>query len=80
MINILNNDVKCFIWCILAAIYADSVSHTRDRVSHYRHYESELDMTGLKIACNAPSNTWPSLIISISVYGWEEAKVDYNKK
>ena len=31
LINIQNNDDKCFIWCILAAIYADSVTHDRQR-------------------------------------------------
>src|SRR5947207_883428 len=40
VINIQNNDEKCFMWSVLAQLYP--ASHHQERVSHYKQYENEL--------------------------------------
>ena len=47
VINIQNDDDddKCFLWSVLAYLYEDN--HNRERVNHYKQYETELNMNGI---------------------------------
>ena len=73
-------DEKCFIWSILAAIYADSVTYSRERVSHYRQHEHELNMSGIEMPMKCTEQNMTKFEhqndISVSVYGWEEGKTN----
>jgi hypothetical protein len=45
IINIKNDDNKCFMWCILAALHP--VTKNSERVSKYKKYENELKFDGI---------------------------------
>ena len=45
VINIQNDDDKCFLWLLLAYLY--EANDHRERVNHYKQYESELNMNGI---------------------------------
>ena len=45
MVNIKNEDDKCFLWAVLAHLHP--ASDHKYRVTHYTPYEHELDVTGL---------------------------------
>lgn len=45
IINIQNDDEKCFLWCVLAALHPQN--HNPQRVSHYLSFENELNMNGI---------------------------------
>ena len=81
--NIVNNDNKCFIWCILAAIFGDSHNDHHNRVSHYREHEQKLNMSGIEMPMQCTERNLAKFErqndISVSVYGWEDAKMDDNK-
>ena len=49
LLNIVSNDDKCFIWCIIAAIYGDSHNKNHNRVLHYREHEHKLNMSGIEM-------------------------------
>lgn len=44
IINIQNDDEKCFLWCVLAALHPQN--RNPQRVSHYLSFENELNMNG----------------------------------
>ena len=45
IVNVKNNDQKCFLWSVLAALYP--APRNPDRVSHYENHEDSLKMTGI---------------------------------
>ena len=49
VVNIQNNDDKCFIWCVSAAVYGDPDAPNLQRVSHYREHESKWDAKGISM-------------------------------
>ena len=56
-VNIVNQDKKCFLWSILASLYAqESNPHL---VSKYKQYENKLNMKG---------NNYPVKIKDISYF------------
>ena len=71
ILNIQNNDEKCFLWCVLAHIHP--ASRDRQRVSHYLPHESELDMSGIEFpVTKAGIKTFEKKNnISITVLGYE---------
>ena len=46
ILNVHNNDNKCFVYCILASLHP--ALDTPENVVHYIPYEHELDMSGIK--------------------------------
>lgn len=48
VINIQNNDEKCFVWAVLSALKCNSVKKNAHRVSNYRSYLEELDLTNIE--------------------------------
>ena len=52
VLNIQNEDEKCFLWSILAAKYpVDRTAHA-NRTSNYTRYEPELNMVGIEDRAN----------------------------
>ena len=49
VLNIVNNDEKCFIWSILASLYPVSGNSHPYRVSNYIKYESELNCQNIEM-------------------------------
>ena len=45
VINIRNNDEKCFLWCVLR--YLHQVERTAQRISDLQQYENELNTKGI---------------------------------
>ena len=46
ILNVYNNDDKCFVYCILASLHP--TVDTPENVVHYTPYEHELDMSGIE--------------------------------
>jgi hypothetical protein len=74
-VNIKNEDNKCFLWSVLAALHP--AIDNPHRLHQYRQYEHELQTEGLN---------WPLPIsqvakfetlnkISVNIFGWEEEEV-----
>ena len=67
-VNIVNQDKKCFLWSILASLYAqESNPH---RVSKYKQYENELNMKGIDYPVKIKDISYFEKLnnISVSVY------------
>jgi hypothetical protein len=54
IINIRNNDQKCFLWSVLAHLHVSCSN--RDRVHPYKQYEAQLDMTGIEYPVQLAKN------------------------
>ena len=71
ILNIQNQDNKCFMWSVLASIHP--ANDNRWRVGHYIRYEHELDLTGLNFPMKV--NHIPKFKrqnqISVNVFGYE---------
>lgn len=48
IINVQNFDNKCFLWSVLAALHYKEFSKNLHRVSNYKKYENEMNMTNIK--------------------------------
>ena len=44
VINIKNEDEKCFLWFVIAGLYGDSHAENHERLSHYLDYEKEFNL------------------------------------
>ena len=73
-LNIQNNDQKCFLWCVLAKLHPVEHGKHPYRVSKYRPYENELNMSGIEYPVKISSiNKFErqNNDISINVHGLE---------
>lgn len=72
VLNIQNNDVYCFKWCILAFLHPKT-SHP-ERVKHYIEYEEELNFAGIEfpVKLSEISKFETQNSISVNVYGTEK--------
>ena len=72
MLNIKNNDEKCLLWCLLAALHP--VKTHSIRVGSYREFENELDMSGITypVSVHQLNKVEKQNNLAISVLGWEE--------
>lgn len=72
VINIQNDDEKCFLWCILAALHP--ISHNPQRVSHYLPFEKELNVNGISFPTplSQIKKFEAQNKISINVFGFEK--------
>lgn len=77
VINIRNNDEKCFVWSVLAALHNKTVKKNPQRVSQYRKFLHDLDLSGIlfPVTLNQIKNFEKNnSTISINVYLWEDEK------
>lgn len=73
IVNIKNNDQKCFMWSVLAALHPET-SHP-ERVSHYDSYEGELNMNNIEFPMKISQlNKFErqNSNVSINVIGYED--------
>ena len=72
ILNTDNNDDKCFLWCVLAALHPDVQNPHRS--TNYREYENELNMKGITypVAVKQVSKFEKQNNISINVFGYED--------
>ena len=72
VINIQNDDDKCFLWSLLAYLYEPN--YNRERVNHYKQYESELNMNGIAypISVEDVPKFQKQNNISVNVFGYED--------
>ena len=72
VINIQNDDDKCFLWSVLAYLY--EANYSRERVNHYKQHESELNMNGITypVAIKDVSKFEKQNDISVNVFGYED--------
>ena len=68
-----NTDAKCFLWSVLAGLHP--VAANPARVSHYRAFEKELDLSGIEFPVRACKRTFerferqnPGVSLSVFVY------------
>ncbi|XP_054283625.1 uncharacterized protein LOC129000686 [Macrosteles quadrilineatus] len=76
IINIQNNDYKCFLWSVLAAIHPVGFNENPHRVHNYRQYEHEFDSVLQGIEFPMDLNNVKLFEkrsgISINVYSYDE--------
>ena len=72
IVNIQNQDDKCFLWSVLASLH--KVDHNKQRIKHYIPYESELNMNGIAypVAVKDVPNFEKQNDISVNVFGCED--------
>lgn len=77
VLNITNNDEKCFIWSILASLYPVSRDYHPYRVSNYIQYESELNCQNIEMPVSLADvpKFEKQNNISINVFGLEKDEV-----
>ena len=73
LINIKNQDNKCFRWCHLAKVYDDKVKSNRERISHYKKYVDTLNYDGIEfpVSIKQIPKIQDQNNISINVIGYE---------
>jgi hypothetical protein len=73
LLNIKNEDNRCFMWSILAQLHLPENTH-RSRVKQYEQFENELDMTGVSypVKLSQISRVEAQNSLSINVFGWDE--------
>ena len=76
VLNIQNNDNRCFIWCVLAHLYPSSARYHPMRTSQYIQHWNKLDTTNLEFP--VPLKQIPSFEkknkLRINVFEWAEEK------
>ena len=74
VVNVKNNDNKCFLWSILAALHSTDIHP--ERVSHYEPYENELNMMGIEypVSLSKIEKFERQNDISINIFGFEEGE------
>jgi len=77
VLNIVNNDEKCFTWSILASLYPVSRDSHPCRVSNYIQYESELNCQNIEMTVSLADvpKFEKQNNISINVFGLEKDEV-----
>jgi hypothetical protein len=74
VINIKNNDTKCFTWSVLAALHPVHYLNNANRVSKYAKYEHELNMTGISypVPLAAIDQFEAQNNLAINVFGYQK--------
>ena len=77
LINIQNNDEKCFLWCVLAQLHP--AENHADRVSNYIPHENEPIVNGLEFPVTVSAvdkfERLNNNRISINIFCFEEDKL-----
>ena len=74
VLNIQNDDQKCFLWSILAALHPVHWKDNPERVKHYMMYETELDVGGINFptAISQIPQFEKQNQISVNVFGYDK--------
>lgn len=74
IINVKNDDDKCFMWAVLSALHHEQIDTNADRLTNYVQYQNELNFTGIKFPVEVNSiDKFEKLneTISIHVYMYD---------
>ena len=76
LINIKNEDQKCFLYCLLYHFHRDEMTNNPQRVSQYKKYEGSLNFNGinLPVAIKDIPKIEKMNNISINVFGYESKR------
>ena len=75
VINVKNEDNRCFEWAILSAIYPVDHGQNPDRTTKYRTHLNKLDFTGIKFpvkVTDIDKFERQNLAVSVNVFGWNK--------
>ena len=78
ILNIQNDDQKCFLWSILAALHPVHWRDHAQRVQHYRSFEGELNVGGIEFPVKVSDITKfekQNPALSINLFGYEEKEL-----
>ncbi|KAK3735533.1 hypothetical protein QZH41_005010 [Actinostola sp. cb2023] len=78
VLNVQNDDLKCFLWSVLAAKHPIDRRDQPHRVNHYKPYESELNMAGIDYPVKidqVKKFERQNPTTSVSVFGFEEQEL-----
>ena len=82
VVNIQNDDDKCFLWCMSAAVYGDPNGQNAERVAHYREHENKWNVEGIEMPMKCTERNLAKFErrndVSVSVYAWEEGGSNEN--
>lgn len=75
IVNVQNDDNKCFLWSVLAALHP--VDRNPQDISQYRSYENQLNMKDIEFPVSLSKMTKfeKQNNISINVFGFEEGEI-----
>ena len=75
VVNVKNEDQRCFMWSILAALHP--APRHAERLSHYEEYVDELNMAGMQypITMNQIPRFERQNEISVNVFGMEDGEI-----
>ena len=73
VLNIKNNDNKCFMWSILAALHPVTRKNAPERLRHYEQFQNELNLEGIDfpVAIHQVNKFEKQNNISVNVVGFE---------
>ena len=78
IINVKNEDQKCFMWSVLAALHP--ADHNPQRITHYEPFEDELNFTGIEFPVSVDQISQFEKLnphISVTVLGYD--KLSFNE-
>ena len=78
ILNIQNEDEKCFMWSVLAALHPVNRKDQPHRVQHYKDYEQELDVSGIEFPMKVKDIAKfekQNPTVSINLFGYEEKEL-----
>ena len=78
ILNVQNDDEKCFLWSVLAALHPVHWKDQPHRVQHYKGYEQELNVSGIEFPMkvkNISKFEKQTPTISINLFGYEEKEL-----
>lgn len=76
IVNVKNNDEKCFMWAVLSALHNKDIINNPERVKKYEQYQDELNFTGIEFPMQVNHiDKFEKLndSISINVYMYDES-------
>ena len=73
LINIKNEDQKCFAYCLLYHLHQNKIKNNPQRVSNYKNYENTVDFTGIEFPVSIKDIPKIEKMnnITVNVFGYE---------
>ena len=78
ILNVQNEDEKCFLWSVLAALHPVRRKDNPHRVGHYKRFERELNVSGIEFPMKVKDISKferQNPTISINLFGYEEKEL-----
>ena len=75
VLNIQNDDQRCFLWSVLAALHPVNRNDHPYQVRHYKCYEQELNVSGIEFPMKVrdiPKFERQKATLSINIFGYED--------